>query len=569
MKKIIHNKFFEIGLLIFVLLVASVLRLYQLGNVPVSPDWDEAALGYNAYSILQTGKDEYGKSFPIVLQSFADYKPALYMYFVVPTVALFGLDTFAVRLPSAIFGILTVLATYFLVLELFKKRETTQNDSRHYAKFVALLSAFLLAISPWHIQFSRIAFETNVGLAFNIFGVLFFLKGLRKPWFLMLSALFFGLNVSVYQSDRVFSPLLVILLSIIYWKALFTVSKKYLFAAVLVGIVAILPFVQYVATNSMALARFKGVSIFSEQTSTKLESQQRFSEDKENGNPAGIIFHNNLVTSAREVAAGYLSHFDLNWLFITGDLERHHAPNMAQLYLWELPFLLIGIYGLVFFPFSLRTKLLIFGWFFLAPVPAAVTSDVPHSVRTLNFLPTFQIFTAIGLIAAFACIKKHHKSRITNYGIKLLAIGYLLFAIFNFAYYLNQYFIQQNYFYSKSWQYGYKEAIDYINEHEHNFTKIVVANQTPLDQSYIFFLFYLQYPPQEYHKERAQVDLLSGTFEDKNAFSKYEFRPINWDAEKDEEGVMFVGRPQDFPPGVSKKEINYLDGEPAIIIVYR
>ena len=90
-------------LLIFIVIVASVLRLWQLGSVPASPDWDEVALAYNAYSIIQTGRDEYGKLFPFVLQSFADYKPALYMYLAIPTVALFGLETFAVRLPSAIF----------------------------------------------------------------------------------------------------------------------------------------------------------------------------------------------------------------------------------------------------------------------------------------------------------------------------------------------------------------------------------------------------------------------------------------------------------------------------------
>lgn len=555
--KIQSSKF----LLIIILLIASVLRLYQLGSVPVSPDWDEAALGYNAYSILQTGKDEYGKPFPFVLQSFADYKPALYIYFAVPSIAVFGLDTFAVRLPSAIFGILTVLATYFLVKELFKRRD------------IALVAAFLLAISPWHLQFSRVAFETNVGLAFNVFGVLFFLKGLKKPWLLMLSALFFGLNVSVYQSERVFSPLLVILLLLVYWKPLWQIAKKYLVAAVLVGIFAVLPFVHYVVTNNMALARFKGVSIFSEQTETKLESNQQFSEDKGTGNLTGTLFHNKWVTSAREVTAGYLSHFDLNWLFIRGDLERHHAPNMALLYLWELPFLLVGIYALAFFPFSLRTKLLIFGWLLLAPIPASVTSDVPHSVRTLNFLPTFQVFTAIGLVTAHRFLSQYKGAgikykgfyRSSFFSVSLYTLFFIL-ASFNLIYYLNQYFVQQNYFYSKFWQYGYEEAVMYVKAQEDKFRKIVVANQTPLDQSYVFFLFYLQYPPQEYQK---QWENFSGTLDDTRMFGKYEFRPINWEAEKDAKDVLFVGRPEDFPQDVAKKTIQYLNGEPAIVIVER
>lgn len=194
--EVIHKKFLNIILLSCIILLATILRLYQLGHVPPSPDWDEVALGYNAYSILLTGHDEYGKFMPIVLQSFDDYKPAVYMYTIIPLIPIFDVGIISVRLPSAIFGILTVLATYFLAYELFKKRE------------IALIASLLLAISPWHIQFSRVAFETNLGLAFNVFGALFFLKGLKKPWFIILAALFWGLNLSVYQSDRVFTPLL-------------------------------------------------------------------------------------------------------------------------------------------------------------------------------------------------------------------------------------------------------------------------------------------------------------------------------------------------------------------------
>src|SRR6266852_41358 len=92
-------------ILIFIIIIAATLRLWQLGSVPPSPDWDEAALGYNAYAILHTGKDEYGKFLPIVLRSFDDYKPALYAYLVIPSVQIFGLNLFAVRFPSAVFGV--------------------------------------------------------------------------------------------------------------------------------------------------------------------------------------------------------------------------------------------------------------------------------------------------------------------------------------------------------------------------------------------------------------------------------------------------------------------------------
>lgn len=544
-------------LLIIIVVIAALLRLWQLGNVPSSPDWDEAALGYNAYSILQTGKDEYGKSFPIVLQSFADYKPALYMYLAVPSIALFGLDIFAVRLPSAVFGILTVVATYFLVYELFRRKD------------IALLSAFLLAISPWHIQFSRVAFEANVGVALNVFGLLFFLKGLKKPFFLSLSAIIFGLSLYIYQSQKVFTPLFVLLLIVIFRKEFFSLAKKYLIAAFLVGFLVALPMLTLILTDKQALARAKGVSIFSVETPYSRTQKQLYIDDKENKNYAGALVHYKYVTYGREVIAGYLAHYDLKWLFIKGDLERHHAPNMGLLYLWEMPFLLIGLYVLLFGRFPGKTKSLLFLWFLLVPIPASITFDIPHAVRTLNFLPTFQIFIAIGILSAYQFIIKYKNTKLFTFSYLPLVSIYLLFALFNFFYYLNQYFVQQNYFYSQFWQYGYKEAVEYVKQNENNYKKIVVASQTPLDQSYVFFLFYLKYPPQEYQKAQDKIDSLSGSFEDKHAFSKYEFRPFNWDGEKEERNVLFIGRPQDFPKGVSKKEINYLDGNPAIIFADR
>ena len=154
-----------------ILFLAAFLRFYRISSNPPSLYWEEAALGYDAYSILKTGKDWHGNSWPLVaFESFGDYKPSLYFYAAVPSIALFGLNEFAVRFPSAFFGTLTVLLVYFLIKE----------------RRVALVAALLLAISPWHLQFSRIAFESNVGLALNVFFVTFFLKGLKKPSFLII-----------------------------------------------------------------------------------------------------------------------------------------------------------------------------------------------------------------------------------------------------------------------------------------------------------------------------------------------------------------------------------------------
>ncbi|HEX8932235.1 MAG TPA: glycosyltransferase family 39 protein, partial [Patescibacteria group bacterium] len=307
------SKKLTIILLTGIIVLAAVLRLWGLGKVPPSPDWDEVALGYNAYSVMQTGRDEYGKFLPVVLQSFDDYKPAFYMYSIIPFIPLFDLSIVAVRLPSVVFGILTVLATYFLVGELFKRKD------------IALVATLLLAVSPWHIQFSRLAFETNTGLAFNVFAALFFLKGLKKPWLLSISATFMALSIYVYQSEKAFVPLLALALIIIYHKKLFILPKKYIISAVLVGLILIMPMVYYISTNKNALLRAQGVSIFSEPISLLQDSQIKLLDDTKSGNWFGQIFDNRRVIFAKQIAANYLVHYNLNWLFMTGDLKRHHA----------------------------------------------------------------------------------------------------------------------------------------------------------------------------------------------------------------------------------------------------
>jgi 4-amino-4-deoxy-L-arabinose transferase-like glycosyltransferase len=543
--------------IIGIIILASFLRLWQLGEVPISPDWDEVALGYDAYSFIHTGRDEFGIFLPPVLRSFDDYKPALYAYLSVPAVMIFGLNTFAVRFPSAIFGIITVLSVYFLIYELFKRRD------------LALITSFLLAISPWHIQFSRIAFETNVGLALNVLTALFFIKGLRRPWLLSLAAICSALAIYAYQSEKVFTPLLVLLLIVIYFKDLFRVPKKYLITALIAGIITISPMFLYIVSNKGSLLRAQATLAFSDKTTFLQNNIKRLENDKKDNNILGLVLDNRRVLYLKTGLSGYLSHYDLNWLFIKGDLNRHHAPGMGLLYLWELPFVLFGIYKLFFYKdlklVDNRSAFLIFGWFLIAPIPAAFTSGVPHAVRTLNFLPTFQVFTAIGVLYAARYVLSI-KYRVLSVKIaQLFVITYSLLIILNFSYYLNQYFVQQNYFYTYDWQYGYEQLVPEVQKVKDNYSKIVVSDREPLDKSYMFFLFYLKYPPAEYQKIGQ---FSSGGFGNNHYFDKYEFRVIDWDNDSKERGVLFIGTPKEFPENIETvKTIYYPNGLPAIKMV--
>src|SRR3990167_3888287 len=347
------------SLILAILVLATVLRFYKLGEVPPSLDWDETAHGYNAYSILKTGRDEYGYKLPFYFRSFDDYKPPIYTYLVVPSIAVFGLNDFAVRFPSAFLVVGAVLFTYLMVYELFKKRS------------VALLAAFFLAISPWHLQFSRVAFETNSATFWSVLGTWAFLrgistKGLKMTIWMSLAALSFGANLFMYHNARVFIPIYSLALLLLFRKQLLA-AKKYLVIPAVIAIIFVALLVPIITSISGQL-RYKGTTIFAD-VSHKFRASELIAQDKESGHElSGRIFHNRRLVYIPILIDNYLSHFRPNFLFTSADMDRHHAPEVGLLYLWDLPFILAGIYFLIRKDFELKPKIIVFWWFLIAPV---------------------------------------------------------------------------------------------------------------------------------------------------------------------------------------------------------
>ncbi|MFC1646654.1 ArnT family glycosyltransferase [Patescibacteria group bacterium] len=535
--------------LILIIILATFLRFWQLGLIPPSPDWDEAALGYNALSILKTGKDEYGTSFPVALRSFDDYKPPLYMYLTVPSVWLFGLNNQSVRSPGAISGILAVLGAYFMVFELTK---TSGSKNLKKSKIISLTASFLLVISPWHIQFSRIAFEAGIGVTLNIWGVYLFLRGLTQKNYLVMSAFIFGLSLYAYHSERIFVPFLVLILAVLYKKKLISNKRKVL-QAVAVGFITIIPLIG-LFTDKNTLMRLRGTSSLSDQTGLLAASVNKLEDDIKRGDYIGKILDNRRVVWTKTLLSGYLSHFSLKWWFISGDNPRHHASDVGMLHLWELPFLFIGIYAV----FKKKNKLttVLFSWFLLSPVAASPTTELPHGIRTLVFLPTFQVFIAFGLWEVFKYVK-FNKTLI----VKVSTILYSIFVIGNIFYYFHMYYIHSPIDYSQYWQYGYKQAVAYAETNYDKYEKIVVS--TKLEQPHMFFLYYLKYDPVKYLSEGGTA---SGGFREvENKFDKYEFRPIVWDQENKDGSTLYIATPEEINTS-PLKTIYYLDKKEAIRI---
>lgn len=533
-------------LLLLILLLAVFLRFWQLGQNPPSLNWDEVSIGYNAYSILQTGKDEYGNFLPFIFRSLDDYKQPVYPYLAVVSEYFFGITPFAVRLPSALLGSLTVIVIYFLVKELINNKK------------VALLSSFFLSILPWHIQFSRAAIEANVGLFFLTLGILTLLMSFKqKSWLLPLSAISLTLSMYSYLSFRVIVPLIGFLFLVALYKKI--VKKRISFAlAIIIAIFAFSLLITDVFFQN-GLVRIKGSSVFDHFPEKYEQARSEMDYDaKLKINLLRRVLHDSpFLTSLELVQRGYFTHFSADFLFFYLDQKHHHAPNVGLLYLWMMPFVPLGMYFL--FTKNKKTAIILTSWILIAPLSASITWDIPHAIRSIAMIFPLQIFVAAGVVSFFNFLFKK------KFFLSLLALFIFIFiVIFGLITFIHQYSIHLPHEKSENWVYGREELAKYLNEQKKDYSKVIIS--TRLEWPYIFLLFYSAYDPKKYLASGGTIS--GGWGEEGNRYDIYEFHKFDYNKDNIIGNILYVGQPDEFPLSVSPtKIIYYLNGKPAIYLV--
>lgn len=504
-------------LIALIFILALILRINGLAEVPPSLYWDEVSIGYNAYSLSRTGADEYNHKWPLLFESFNDFKMPGYFYSLIPFIKIFGLSDFIVRLPSAIYGILTVIVVYFLVKELFYGKDDfhgrplqSKGDDKH--RHCALLSMLLLAISPWHIQFSRAAFEVNSSLFWFILGVTLLLTARRRIQFLPVSAVILSISLYFYYSQRIMIPLIVFLVFVL-WKDQWLKAKKWLIISIFIAIGIALPLARELITPK-AMERLSVVSLFHNKE-LKFENYQLGIEDQ--NTLISSLFHHRYLFYSQTILKNYLSHSSPDFLFFFGDPNGRHSPRgMGLLYVWEIPFFLLGFYQLI--KSKNKNKWLIFVWFFSAPIPAALSLPAPHALRSLLILPMPQIITAYGILQIWQYMKSKKTLQYLSLYFWLLASGFWLF---NFIYYLDVYYVHYPQKAAADWADGHRQLWDYLKTAEKDYDRIIITGH--YWQPYIFGLYYLKYNPELYQ-----------TAWDHGNFGKYYFERSGWDKKGDE-----------------------------------
>lgn len=493
-------------LLLSVCLLYLFTRLYKISEIPVSLYWDEASIGYNAYSIAETGRDEWGKFLPIHFRAFGEFKLPVFIYSVVPFIKILGLNEFSVRLPALIYSLGVVLLTFLLA------RKFANSGS------IGLWSSFLLVISPWFFIFSRTGYEATAGLMFYMLGIYLFLKYLEKRWCILILTTCFILSAYSYNSFRIISPLTTLLL-IFFERSNFIQILKRQKIAILVSaifvILAIVPIFRLFVYDTGA-GRLQSVS-----------------------------------SSLKTILPNFLSHFNPHFLFISGDKNlRSQQAGFGELNLAEVILLPLGLFGIR----KIRYGMLLVFLTLIGPIPAAITKESPHALRAIVTIPFISIIAAIGVGEIKNYIKQKYILEVALVSISL---------IFFTNYFIN--FI--NFYPSKSaanWQYGYKSIFTNLRNQVFSYDHVIISDEYA--QPYIFGLFYLKYDPNKFRQEVMRNSVDQWGFSTVKSFNKFVFGKVSVLNLPSGRNLVFASPKEKIPGVLDKGVILNLDNSVAFYI---
>ena len=561
-----YNSLVYKTLLLIIITLGFLLRVVGLSEHPVGFTPDEASFGYDAYSLLKTGKDQWGVSNALSVRSFGDFKLPLYAYLTIPSVGIFGLNEFATRLPNAVFGTLAVIATYLMVRELAKSRLMLMGKQIN-ADMFAIIAAFMLTISPWHISLSRGAFEANLTTFFMPLGVWAFYKGLTKPKWMVFSALLFGLNMYSYHSARLLTPLIVLVLVLVN-KIKLSEAKTQKGAIFVFGVFALVAFYSMFLGSA---SRSADVAIFNPTDRWASVSDRRY-EALLAGLPDSLsrLFSNKITYVFDQLVGGYFSYLSPQFLFVQGAGEWTYGmiPGRGALYLIEVAFVVLAIWSLI--KYGIKSSLIVVvAWILLSPIPAALAKGPGYAAnRAAIMMPAIQIFSAYGALVLFELIKK--KWIFTNS--KRIFSAFAIAMVISLGMFLEDYVYHAPRGSAESMLYGRKEALEFAKSVEGQYEKIIVSRS--LSEPHIYVAFYSGWDPTDFQKQspdwlryekegRSFLDQLG-----EYSLGKYSFGDVDFRNSATNTGLLLIGKVGEFPQNiVPLKQVNYPNGRKAVLVV--
>jgi len=490
-------------ILLFIIAVLAVfLRFGYFGVSPPSLNWDEVSHGYNAYSILKTGEDQWGQKFPIFnFRAYGDYPTTLNLYLTIPFILFFGLSDFAIRFPHALMGVLTVISVYFAAYGVFKRKD------------LSLATSLLVATGPWYIFTSRFVLQANISIFLLSGALALFLNKSKNKYFLPVSFLLLFASLFSYHTTRIFSPLLLLGVLVIYSKEVFSFLRDRKILGMFYGFVifSFFVFTGLIFQNPDSRARSEVLSIINQGAVNKIESLRNTSNY-----PATIkkLIYNKPVYFVSVFSKNYIEYFSPEFLFFKGGTQYQFSlPNHGLLFPFNIPFFYIGLLVVVVKAINDKNYRVLLLWILLAPIPASLTNEHFAVVRATTFLPIPEMLISIGAWEIFKKINFKYVS--------YLATCYLILLFVFLELYMTSYLSTYPKEYSWSWQYGYKQVSSFVLENYDKYDKVVMTKK--YGEPHEFLLYYLKWDPQKYIEDKTAVRFNKSSWYWVDRFDKFNF----------------------------------------------
>ncbi len=528
----LKNKFVLFSLLVIIILSVFV-RVYKLTSVPPSLNWDEVAASYNAYTIKNWFRDEYGNFLPLVFKSFGDDKHPVHIYFTALVYTVFGVSDFTSRLSSVLISVGAVIGVLLYCKYQFKNQ------------WIGLVSSLLIAISFYHIHYSRGLWEANFAISLFILAVGLFSYGVSKSRFILLASFgIFGLSLLSYHSSKVVVFPLVILLVILNFDKE-RINKYLLLGLAIFGLFCSLLVIE---PRLLGIERAK---------QTRLDP--RLVENTFLYKKTG----NELLGRIEASSVYYKNYFTYNYLFEIGDQEPRGSANVGgQFYKF---YVILAPLGFITLFIRRRFKELIFltVWLLFAPIPAALAGANPNATRAIFMLGPLEILSAAGIGILISNLKSQVKS-----GFAFVILSLILAVSFYPKYlkYINTYPQEE----AIQWQYGLKQAVEHVKDNP-DYRRIYVTKIR--SQPYIFFLNYLNVPLPELLASVKYDNSGSKSYNTIESFDKYNFG--NWDYIESQpiDGILYILTQSEYTglrhmnDFTIKQIINYPGGDVAFYLI--
>jgi 4-amino-4-deoxy-L-arabinose transferase-like glycosyltransferase len=508
--------------LLVITIIGGFLRFYKNTTDPPSLNGDEISFGYSAYSVLKTGKDEFGVFMPLVFKSVGDYKNPVPAYLMILPIKFFGLTDFAVRFPNALAGTLAIPIFFLFLVYILK-------DKR-----IALLGSFLMSISAWWIFYSRFAYESLIASIFVLLGIWFYMKlldNLNQKKYIFLSAFFFVLTMYTAFAQRMFVPIFVGTLILFNFQK-FKNHYKNLILFLVTCVILALP-LAYTMFFKEAGTRLTMVLISNDIEFSRYVLLKYFGSVKD------------LPLLALFWLKRYLNYFDPNFLFFNGmHMTTMDSFGLGILYPFEIPWLILGIYS--FIKRKIPHKDVFVIWLLTGIIPDSLTNNQQQGGRLLHISPIVIMIVALGLIEFVKWVVNLKKtySKIFVSGIYVVFITLILihaFLVFS---------VHFPWAKGENYDEGLKQVALYVTEHQSQYKEVVfdtrhgIYGPTLISNPYLYLLFYSKYDPATYQTEKRIYGTPDNPY---YHYNKYTFTYINWPVDSKRKDTLFVASPWSFP----------------------